>query len=208
MSEEQKSVHESKKQKSRKELLDPALDLDSLTTDELARRNLFIESDQKNIQLEVLRRQNAQFQMKDAENKDKFISRGRELRNARASQKKQQDQCSHRKGGRGLEALYKGGTDASDYALIRHLLPWNEWYVRCQRCGKTWAPPRPEHFDLTTSEGKADFEKAKADYKWASIDAPSNNSFSTGITFKHASEDDDKSAKQFVRDVTKDITLR
>lgn len=199
--EQQKPV----KKLSDKELLETNNSL--LTNDQLQRKLMLIDIDSRASQAELTRHQTAQFKMKQAEQKDKFWSRGRELENTKRSQHKHQEGCSHRKGGRGIEALQRGGTDASDHSLIKHLLPWNEWYIRCQRCGKTWRPPHAEDYDLKTAEGKAAFDQAKVDYKWA-MDAPTNNSPSTGITFKHTSEDDDKSAKQFVRDVTKDVTLR
>jgi hypothetical protein len=179
----------------------------SLTNDQLQRKLMLIDIESRASQAELTRHQTAQFKMKQAEQKDKFWSRGRELKNTAASQKKHQDGCSHRKGGRSIEALQRGGTDASDHSLIRHLLPHNEWFVRCQRCGKTWRPPHVEDFDLKTVEGKAAFEQAKVDYKWA-MEAPTNNTPSTGITFKHQSEDDDKTAKQFVHDVMQDVNLR
>ena len=179
----------------------------SLTNDQLQRKLMLIDIESRVSQAELTRHQTAQFKMKQAEQKDKFWSRGRELKNTAASQKKHQDGCSHRKGGRGIEALQKGGTDASDHSLIKHLLPWNEWYIRCQRCGKTWKPPHAEDYDLKTPEGKESFEQAKVDYKWAT-DAPTGNTASTGITFQYHSEDDDRSAKEFVHDTVKEVNLR
>lgn len=202
MSEEVKN-----KKKSDKEIL--AADNSELNNDELDRKLKLIDIESKLFQAELVRRQTDQMKMKDAEQKDKFWSRGRELANTKLAQARHQGICSHRKGGKGIDALQKGGTDASDYALIRHLLPWNEIYVRCQRCGKTWAPPKPENFNnLKTVEDKAAFDQARLDYKWASVDAPTNNSMSTGITFQHHSEDDDRTAKKFVQDSIRDVNLR
>ena len=200
MSEEQKP-----KKLSDKELMETENSL--LSNEQLQRKLMLIDIESRASQAELTRHQTAQFKMKQAENKDKFLSRGRELENTKRSQKKHQDNCSHRKGGRGIEALQKGGTDASDHSLIKHLLPHNEWFVRCQRCGKTWRPPHAEDFDLKTADGKAAFEQAKSEYKWA-MEAPTNNIPSTGITFKHESEDDDRTAKQFVHDVMHDVNLR
>ena len=61
--------------------------------------------------------------------------------------------------------------------------------------------------DLTTPEGKAAFEQAKIDYKWA-MEAPTNNSSSSGITFRHTSEDDNKTANKFVHESIKEVNLR
>jgi hypothetical protein len=193
------------KQKNKREIMDA--DPDTLTTAELERRALFTDIDYKDFQRELVKRQTEQLRMKDAENRDKFWSRGRELKNTAAAQKKQQDGCSHLKGGKGIQALISGGTDMSDAALIRHLFPWGEWKARCQRCGKTFAAPRPEDFDLSVPEEKTAFDKQKADFDWA-MKAPSNNSASTGITFQHHSDDDDKSAKKFVRETISNVNLR
>ena len=193
------------KSKTKQEIMNA--DPDSLTTAELERRALFTDIDYKDFQRELVKRQTEQMRMKDAENRDKFWSRGRELKNTAAAQKRQQDNCSHLKGGKGIQALITGGTDMSDAALIRHLFPWNEWKARCQRCGKTFAAPRPEDFDLSKPEDKAAFDKQKAEFDWA-MKAPSNNSASTGITFQHHSEDEDKSAKKFVRETIGNVNLR
>jgi hypothetical protein len=201
MPDEQKPV----KKLSDKELLEA--ENSSLNNDQLQRKLMLIDIEARVGQAELTRHQTNQFKMKQAEQKDKFFSRGRELNNVAASHKKQQDSCSHLKGGKGLQALQVGGTDMSDAALIRHLFPWNEWKARCQRCGKTFAAPRPENFDLTTPEGKAAFDKQKAEFDWA-MKAPSNNSASTGITFQHHSDDENKSAKAFINETTKNVTLR
>ena len=143
--------------------------------------------------------------MTDAQNRDKFYSRGQELKKTARDQTKHQDQCTHRKRGRGLEGLQRGG-DGPEFAVIRHLLPWNEWYQRCQRCGKTWAPPHIQDFPETAA-GKLAFEEAKRVYKDA-LSWPTDNTPSTGITFKHESEDNNVTAKDFVYDTIKDVTLR
>jgi hypothetical protein len=203
-------MSEQEKEKPVKKLNDKELmeaDNSSLTNDQLQRKLMLIDIESRVSQAELTRHQTAQFKMKQAEQKDKFWSRGRELENTKRSQHKHQDQCSHKKGGRGIESLQKGGTDASDHAIIHHLLPNNEWWLRCTRCGKTWRPPYAEDFDLKTADGKEAFEKAKTDYQWA-LNAPTNNQPSSGITFQHHSEDDDKTAKKFVKDVMRDVNLR
>lgn len=184
--------------KTKQELLDA--DEEFLTNDELARKLLLVELDQKVIQTKVLQHQNAKFNMTEQQNKDKFTSRGRELRKTDADQKKHQDGCSHRKGGRSVEALQRGGNSA-DFAVIRHVLPNGELWQRCQRCGKTWRPPHTQDFDLKTEAGKALFEEAKRVYKDA-ISWPTDNIQSSGITF---SWDD---GGELSHDVMKNTNLR
>jgi hypothetical protein len=47
--------------------------------------------------------------------------------------------CWHKKGGKGVEMMYRGND--SNYAVIKHVLPHGILIVLCQRCGKLWAPP-------------------------------------------------------------------
>jgi hypothetical protein len=47
--------------------------------------------------------------------------------------------CWHKKGGKGVEMMYKG-SDAL-YAVIKNILPTGTLQVFCQRCGKVWEPP-------------------------------------------------------------------
>jgi hypothetical protein len=191
-------AEEQKLQKTKAQLL--AADPDTLSTSELERRAIFIDIDYKELQQELVKRQTEKMKMTDAQNRDKYTSRGRELRKTDHDQARQQAACSHRKGGRGIEALIKGG-NAPDYCFLKHLLPWNEWFIRCMRCGKTWKPPHKEDYNIQTADGKEAFEKAKTEYKWA-MECPTDNIPSTGITFQW---DDDG---QFAHETVKDTNLR
>ena len=197
MPEDLKNVNEPK-QKTKTQLLNA--DPDTLTTDELNRRAIFIDMDYKDLQRELTKRQTEQMRMKDAQNRDKFYSRGQELRKTSRDQEKHQDQCSHRKAGRGIEALQKGG-NAADYAVIRHILPTNEMWQRCLRCGKTWRPPHTQDFDMKSASGAAAYEEAKRIYKEA-ISWPTDNQTSSGITFNW----DD--GGEFAHEIMKGTTLR
>jgi hypothetical protein len=191
-------------QKTKSQLL--SADPDTLSTSELERRAVLIDLEHKELNRELVKAQTEQLKMKQAQNRDKFYSRGLELKKTTADQNKQQAKCSHRKGGRGIEALISGG-NAPDYCFLKHLLPHNEWYVRCMRCGKTYQPAHAEDYDLRTAEGREAFEKHKAEYKWA-MEAPTDNIPSTGITFQHTSEDGNETAKAFVHETMKNTTLR
>lgn len=175
-------------------------DKSDLTTDQLSRRALLVDIEHKELQQDLVKRQTEQMKMKDAQNRDKFYSRGQELRKTDKDQQKHQDQCSHRKAGRGIEGLQKGGNSA-DYAIIRHILPTNELWQRCLRCAKTWRPPHVQDFDVNTVGGKAAYEEAKRVYKEATS-WPTDNTTSSGITFNW----DD--GGQFAHDTMKGTTLR
>ncbi len=184
-----------------------AADENTLTTDEIERKAAFRRSDKEEADDQDIRERLADRQAKRSMRFDGFKSKGRELDKMKRDHKQMQDRCSHRKGGRGLESLQNGGT-GQDFAVIRHLLPTNEIWQRCQRCGKTWRPPNQLDYDMTTESGKAAFDLDLRVYRDA-LSWPTDNIMSTGITFQHHSENDnDAAAKQFVHDVMRDTTLR
>lgn len=101
--------------------------------------------------------------------------------------------CTHRKGGmaspRNLNVLRTGG-NAAQYAVIKHQMINGDIWVRCLRCGKTWAPPVEKNFffnekgrqvapqDGTFSTER--FERAVEEYKRATM-FETNNSMSTSV---------------------------
>jgi hypothetical protein len=195
---------EVKKKKTVQELMQAPLD--ELTTEEIERRVVLLKAQEAELNAQDLKDRVDERKNKRQMISEQFRARGRELKQTLRAQETHQNNCSHRKGGRGLEAIQKGGT-ASDYAVIRHLLPNNEWWQRCQRCGKTWRPPNREEYDLEIQSEREAFETAQKAYKDA-MSWPSDNIPSTGITFQHHSEDGDVSARKFVYEIMKDTTLR
>lgn len=72
--------------------------------------------------------------------------------------------CTHRKGGKGLEAV-KGGGKGNDpkFAVIKHRLPNGDVAVLCQRCPMIWlAPVQPKKTAKMTQQ---EFQAAAAKYK-------------------------------------------
>lgn len=189
-----------KKLRTKKDLLEA--DPDTLTNDELDRRGKFIEIDSREASLELAKHENAKHKMKQQEIKDKYTSRGRELKKTDRDHEIQQSNCPHRKGGSDGSGH---GTDAM-HSVLRHLMPWNEIYQRCLRCGKTWRPPHIENYP-ETPEGKKDFDAAMAEYK-AALAWPTDNKMSTSITYQFTSDDGNVSAKKFVHETVKDTDLR
>jgi len=192
------------KKKTSQELINA--NLDDLTNEELDRRTAVIRASKEEADLQDIKERLADRDNKRTMRGDGFRSRGRELNKTQRDQELHQSKCSHRKGGRGLEAIQIGG-NAGDYAVIRHLLPWNVWYQRCQRCGKTWKPPNDLDYKMDTPEGKEAFEAAKKVYADA-LAWPTDNIPSTGITFQHHSDDADTSARKFVHETVKNVNLR
>jgi uncharacterized small protein (DUF1192 family) len=195
---------EVKKKKTVHELMNTPLD--ELTTDEIERRVVLLKAQEAELNAQDLKDRVDERKNKRQMISEQFRARGRELKQTLKAQETHQNNCSHRKGGRGLEAIQKGGT-ASDFAVIRHLLPNSQWWQRCQRCGKTWRPPNELDFDLKDSVERTAFDAAKKEYQEA-LSWPTDNIPSTGITFQHHSEDNDVSAREFTHEVWKNTTLR
>jgi len=192
---------EVKKAKTKRELLEA--DPDTLTNDELDRRAKFIEIEAREASLEMTRRQNAQFQMKDQENKDKFKSRGRELQKTQKDHELQQKACNHRKGRK--DGQING--QSAMYSVIQHTFPWGETMVTCSHCHKTWRPPFKGSYDLSKPEGQLAFNQAQLAYDTA-MSWPTDNQPSSSHQFAFKSDDGNVSAEQFVHDTTANINLR
>lgn len=192
---------EIKKQKTKRELLEA--DVDTLSNDELERRSKFIDIDSREQTLELARRQNAQFQMKDQEVKDRYLSRGRELKKTVRDNEIQQRSCNHRKGRR--DGNIQG--QSAMYSIIQHTFPWGETMVTCSHCHKTWRPPFKANYDLTKPEGQLAYQQSQLAYDTA-MSWPTDNQPSSSHQFSFKSDDANVSAEQFVHDTTANITLR
>jgi hypothetical protein len=184
-----------------------AASIDDLTNEELDRRAAVIRARKEEADLQDITERLADRQNKRTTKSQEYFSRGRELQKTARDQEAVQNACQHKKGGRGnIPGGFLRGNDVN-YSVIKHVLPTNQMYIRCTRCGKTWKPVSQLDFDMKSADGKAAYEKAKADYQWA-VDANTDNSMSTSITFQHTSEDNNVTANKFVHDVMKDVTLR
>jgi hypothetical protein len=85
--------------------------------------------------------------------------------------KRIKDNCTHKKGGRGMGAVMGGkGTD-ENYAFIKHVLPSGRLFILCQRCGGEWVSRDP----FTGEAGSPDFD--------AMNQKPTDNSSSTSTLF-------------------------
>src|SRR6516162_7225595 len=66
--------------------------------------------------------------------------------------------CAHRKGGKGLEMIYRGNDH--NYAVVKHQLPHGPIIVICQRCPKVWTPPDPALIAKgATAEDRAEYKQ-------------------------------------------------
>lgn len=79
-------------------------------------------------------RQNRENRKRNAEQNERDLRELREMDAARV------EQCNHRSGGEGLEALMSGQGSDANYAVIKHTYPWGETRVHCTRCPAEWKP--------------------------------------------------------------------
>ncbi len=117
--------------------------LESKTNADVAAELAALEMEEKRLDLEIKREQvskiRAQRAAKLEEARAKLIATKQFL----AQREANQANCNHRKGGIGAEAVMRGqGTDAM-YAVFKHKLPCNRYFVLCSRCGKEWHPAQP-----------------------------------------------------------------
>lgn len=118
---------------------------------------------------------------------------GRTFAQQAASDEYKWSVCTHKKGGtvsqRDNHVLSTGG-NAAQFAVIKHQMINGDIWVRCLRCGRTWAPPVEKNFffdakgkKVAPADGKFDrvrFEKAQDNYKMATM-YETNNSMSTSV---------------------------
>jgi hypothetical protein len=130
-----------------------------------------LELEEKQLDLEIKRETVSKIRSQRMAKQDEARAKLLATKQFLAQRKANQDNCNHRKGGIGAEAVMRGqGTDAM-YAVIKHKLPCNRYFVLCQRCGKEWHPAQPL-FGIKATEG---YEEA--------IRFPSDNTPSGSSTF-------------------------
>ena len=180
--------------------------IDDLTNEQLDRRAAIVRARKEEMDLQDIKERLDERSNKRNTKSQEFFSRGRELVRTKKNQEQVQAACRHQKGGRGNEpGGFLRGNDAN-HSLIKHTLPTNELWIRCSRCGKTWRPKYREEFPVGAA-GDAEFSKAKEEYNWA-VQANTDNSPSGSITFQWSGDDNNVTARKFVRDVMKDVNLK
>ena len=165
---------------------------------ELETKRLALEAQQLEIEERRYHIRDLKAKIADREIHDKQIqedreSQGRVIAMQDASDLHAFSVCTHRKGGmassRNLRVLREGG-NAAQYAVMKHQMINGDIWVRCLRCGKTWAPPVEKNFyfdekgkrvaqkDGTLNREK--FDRAVEEYKRATM-FETNNSMSTSV---------------------------
>jgi hypothetical protein len=165
---------------------------------ELELKQQELEAKQLEIQERTYHIQDLKVRIKDREIKDKQLqedraAQGVSMRQTDAIDLYQQGKCTHRKGGmassRDISVLATGG-NSNQYAVFKHQMMNGDIWVRCLRCGKTWAPPVERNFFfndkgrvVAPADGVFDkerFKKAIDDYQRATM-FETNNSMSSSV---------------------------
>ena len=134
---------------------------DQIKQAELAAKLMELEIKRQELEAKSLEIQERKYHIQDLKTKlaDREITE-RQLKEDREQQGRtiaQQDAtdkyrftiCTHKKGGlvspRDQRVLSTGG-NAAQYAVLKHQMINGDIWVRCLRCGKTWAPPVMNNF--------------------------------------------------------------
>jgi len=152
-----------------------------------------IEIQERKYHIQELKAKLADREISEKQVKEDREQQGRTIAQQEATDKYRYTVCTHKKGGlvspRDQRVLSTGG-NAAQYAVLKHQMINGDIWVRCLRCGKTWAPPVEKNFffdakgrQVAPVDGefsKVKFEHAVEDYKRATM-FETNNSMSTSV---------------------------
>ena len=160
-----------------------------------------LEIQERKYHIQDLKAKLADREITEKQLKEDREQQGRTIAQQDATDKYRFTICTHKKGGlvspRDQRVLSTGG-NAAQYAVLKHQMINGDIWVRCLRCGKTWAPPVMNNFffdakgrSVAPVDGefsKDKFEKAVEDYKKATM-FETNNSMSTSVQCRFSTVD-------------------
>lgn len=161
--------------------------------------NLRLEKEAKELELQErqyhikdLKGRLADRDLAEMQEKQNRESQGRTFAQDEATDAYRWSVCTHRKGGivsaRDMRALTTGGSE-DQYAVIKHQMINGDIWVRCNRCGRTWAPPVESNFYFRGGKAVAPvdgifsverFKAAQEDYQRA-VQFPTRNTMSGSV---------------------------
>jgi len=188
---------------------------------ELEARNL--ELQERKYHIYDLKQSIAERQLKDEQVKTDREAQGRAIHQTELTDNYRFSVCTHKKGGtvsaRDVRVLKTGG-NSPQYAVMKHTMINGDVWIRCMRCGRTWAPPVEKNFyfdakgrRVAPRDGTLDslkFAKAAQEYRDA-IDFPTNNTTSHSVLcqFKTVNEQGQEiDATNVYRNIVANTTLR
>jgi hypothetical protein len=180
---------------------------------ELQEKMLSLELKKAELEAKLLERQEREYHIKDLKSRiadreieEKQVQEDREQQGRTFAQQDATDLyrfavCTHKKGGtvtpRDMRALTTGG-NSIQYSIMKHQMINGDIWVRCLRCGKTWAPPVEKNFffndkgkAVAPKDGKFDrvkFDRAHEEYTRATM-FETNNSMSGSVQCRFSTFD-------------------
>jgi hypothetical protein len=143
-----------------------------------------VNDELEQLQLEETRERVAQIRRVRAMRENRMRSRQLALAKNAAIQKNAEDNCAHRKGGKGKEMWFSGND--SNYAVVKHILSHGPMIVICQRCNKVWEPP-PLALRSGSTEDRREYKRLYTEYQ-AAVNLPTDNETSGARLFEFTSE--------------------
>lgn len=154
---------------------------------------LALEQEERRYHIQDLKARVADRDISEKQTKEDREQQGRTFAQQEATDQYRYSVCTHKKGGlvspRDQRVLTTGG-NAAQYAVMKHQMINGDIWVRCLRCGRTWAPPIEKNFfynaagrNVAPMDGtfdRARFEKAQAEYNKAT-QFETNNSTSGSV---------------------------
>ena len=192
----------------------PALSTDEqIKQIELQEKLLSLELKKAELEAKLLEKQEREYHIKDLKARladrdiaEKQTQEDREQQGRTFAQQDATDAyryriCTHKKGGivtpRDMRVLTTGGNNVQ-YAIMKHQMINGDIWVRCLRCGNTWAPPVEKNFffdakgkQVAPQDGtfdKARFEQAREVYLRATM-FETNNSMSGSVQCRFSTYD-------------------
>ena len=107
------------------------------------------------------------------------------LRRDREHQKRIQEGCQHRKGGKGTAQIYAGNDP--NFAVITHTYSHGPTMVTCQRCGITVGPPEPLPKNATPAQRAQYRLELQEHRRWLNL--PTDNEPSGTVLFAFTSDE-------------------
>src|SRR5271166_2006515 len=154
---------------------------DQIKQAELAAKLMELKTKRQELEAKSLEIQERKYHIQDLKAKladreiaEKQVKEDREQQGRTIAQQEATDKyrftiCTHKKGGlvspRDQRVLSTGG-NAAQYAVLKHQMINGDIWVRCLRCGKTWAPPVEKNFFFdakgqNTAPQDGQFDKAR-----------------------------------------------
>ncbi len=152
-----------------------------------------LEIEERRYHIQDLKKTLSDRAIQEQQLKEDRESQGRTFAQQEATDQYRFSICTHRKGGtvtaRDQRVLSTGG-NSNQYAVMKHQMINGDIWVRCLRCGRTWAPPVEANFffdgsgrQVAPKDGvfsRSKFERAQEDYLKAQM-FETNNSMSTSV---------------------------